>query len=164
MNCTLTFKNLDNNFVQVYPVDGRISEQIDKKIAEMRNVINESTYWGVVSRVDTWKNLAKDLFIPTLAIYALRVNNIVAAIFASFFAIVLDLLTLPLRLITLPFNYSMKLDSPVTKFLQEHANELCEVDYLEVTWKKMDADNNGDTMNFKIFLGQIYPQWVTNSS
>ncbi|MCB1112854.1 MAG: hypothetical protein H7A37_06985 [Chlamydiales bacterium] len=55
-------------------------------------------------RTNNWKNFSRDFFLPTVVNHAINVDHIAARIFAVLGALALDLLTLPIRLITAPFR------------------------------------------------------------
>ena len=166
MGFDLTFKNLDNNFT----LKSQTVENFDKIKAEFETVKEAckptaSLSFLMVSRVDTWKNLAKDLFLPTFINRALRVENLVGAIFASFFAIILDLATLPFRLLTLGPVYSERLNHPLSMFLKKYANEeFCDVDDMEIELDWTHAETKVKySISFFIFLDQIYRSTETSS-
>lgn len=72
-------------------------------------------------RTDSLKNLATDLFLPTLFNHALKINNIALKVIASIAAIILDLITLLPRTIATPFRvvycraYAKTMDSPLER-------------------------------------------------
>lgn len=51
-------------------------------------------------RTNNWKNFATDLFLPTVINHALAIENCVGKFFAALFALVLDTVTFPIRLLT----------------------------------------------------------------
>ncbi len=66
--------------------------------------------WGILKasffpmRVDSCKDLAKDLLVPTFINHALRVNNLFLRIIASIGAFAWDIVTMPFRFVFLPFR------------------------------------------------------------
>jgi hypothetical protein len=56
-------------------------------------------------RINNDWEFAKDLLLPTFFRFASKIDSFAKRVFASFFAIVLDLLTLPIRLVATPFRY-----------------------------------------------------------
>lgn len=72
-------------------------------------------------RTNNFKNFALDLFLPATMQAALRIENVVLKVFAILAGVALDVLTLPIRLITaLPraiYNH-VQPDSPLTEMLK----------------------------------------------
>lgn len=50
------------------------------------------------------KDFLKDLFLPTFLHFSLKINNMALKIIGSIFAVMLDITTFPIRLITTPFR------------------------------------------------------------
>jgi hypothetical protein len=67
--------------------------------------------WGLLEtlvmplRTEPLTDLAQDLFFPTLIHFALKVENVVLRILASIVAAMVDLATLPLRLLATPIRF-----------------------------------------------------------
>lgn len=55
-------------------------------------------------RTQNFKVFSKDFFLPTFVNFSLKINNIALRIIASVFAIALDVITAPIRLLTTPFR------------------------------------------------------------
>ncbi len=55
-------------------------------------------------RTQNLQNFSKDFFLPTFVNFCLKINNKALKIFASIFAIALDVFTAPIRLLTTPFR------------------------------------------------------------
>ena len=55
-------------------------------------------------RTDTPAHFSKDFFLPTWAHFASKINNVVLKYFVAFFAVALDLVTLPVRLLTTAYQ------------------------------------------------------------
>jgi hypothetical protein len=75
-------------------------------------------------RTDNWENFSKDFFLPTLKNHALKVQHAVGKIFAILSALILDLITFPIRLITcIPrvITNSKKDEHPLYRYLQTNA-------------------------------------------
>lgn len=87
-----------------------------------RSVTNFSAILYPV-RTNNLKNFALDLFLPATIQVASRVDNMKLKIFAVIASLLLDTLTLPIRLVTavprVIYNSSQP-DSPITSYLKEH--------------------------------------------
>lgn len=57
--------------------------------------------------VRTDRNLPKDLFLPTVVNHAMKIDNVAARIFAVIGALVFDIITLPVRIMTAPFRAAL---------------------------------------------------------
>jgi hypothetical protein len=95
-----------------------------------------SSLFGTVTplRTQNLKDFSKDLFFPTFVNSSLKINNLALKIIASIFAVALDVVTLPLRLLTTPYriyyNYkNPEAEHPLTKLLNENQGQ-----------KKIDED------------------------
>jgi hypothetical protein len=91
-------------------------------------------------RTNTCKTFAEDFFFPTLVNYALKVKSVVGKIFAILTALVLDIITLPLRLLTaIPRAIANKIkgEHPLRKYLiaQNVDKKLLEGDHVTVQFK-----------------------------
>jgi len=78
-------------------------------------------------RTDNWKDFAKDIFLPTFVNHALRINNFVLRIFASIFALTLDVITFIPRVIVSPFraiynhkNHKNKIKHPLISLIENN--------------------------------------------
>lgn len=71
---------------------------------------------AVPLRVSNDLEFAKSLLLPTFFHFASKIDSFAKKVFASFFAIVLDILTLPIRLVATPFRYYYNNNHPE----QEH--------------------------------------------
>jgi hypothetical protein len=130
----------------------------------IENLLNENRYtvsWNAALlfpvRANSLSNFAKDLFFPTLINHASRVDSIVLRFFAVIAAAALDLLTLPIRLLTaiptfISINKTPQL--PIHKYLVEKGlpKSLAEADSVkvEIFYEKkgeipLFADSNGAT-------------------
>lgn len=58
----------------------------------------------IPQRTQKLKDFSKDFFLPTFVNFSLKINNIALKIIASIFAIALDVITAPIRLLTTPFR------------------------------------------------------------
>lgn len=91
-------------------------------------------------RTNTCKSFASDFFFPTLVNHAIKVKSIAGKIFAIIAAIILDIITLPIRLFTcIPRAISNKVKGPdaFRKYLVEQNvdKKLLEVDHVTVQLK-----------------------------
>lgn len=91
-------------------------------------------------RTNNCRNFVQDFFLPTLFNHAVKVQRVVAKIFAILGALVLDLLTFSIRLLTsIPrvIANRMKGEHPFKKFLksQNVDKKLLDSDYVNVKWK-----------------------------
>lgn len=82
---------------------GEISEFINEK---GQSVPESSLFKATIIplRTDSWKDFAKDLFLPTVVNHAIKTDGIVLKVFASLFAIALDVVTFIPRLVISPFK------------------------------------------------------------
>lgn len=76
-------------------------------------------------RTQNLKDFSKDLLLPTFVNYSLKINNLALKIIASIFAVALDVVTLPLRLMTTPYriyyNYkNPEAEHPLTQLMNEN--------------------------------------------
>ncbi len=88
-------------------------------------------------RTDNWENFSKDFFLPTLVNHAIKVQHAVGKIFAILGALILDLITFPIRLITcIPrvLNNSKKSENPLYQYLQANGvdRNISESDHVTV--------------------------------
>lgn len=133
---TLTFTNLDTQALSISKMTYQQAEIQMKAVEAACKETDTSSFVYIVLRVDTWKNLARDLFLPSFVHIAMRMNDMASMIFVSFFAIIFDLATLTARLVTLPFVYSAKLTShknhPLTKWLENESDDIRYADRLRI--------------------------------
>ncbi|MEC7840152.1 MAG: hypothetical protein VX777_08960 [Chlamydiota bacterium] len=71
-----------------------------KKCAKSKGTLSPFTATLVPVRTNNLKNFAKDLFFPTIANQVPRINSVAGKIFAGLGALILDLMTFPVRLLT----------------------------------------------------------------
>jgi hypothetical protein len=116
-----------------HTVEGAINETfyVDKdKFFELEKANRGS--WGIlpmlvcVIRTDTLENFATDLFLPTFINCALKVHQFAGKITAGIFFFIVDIATLPLRMITLLPRVIISLlytkeNHPGYQFLQKHS-------------------------------------------
>lgn len=92
-------------------------------------------------RSDNCKNFCKDFFLPTLINQALQVKSMAGRVFAAFFAILFDLITFPIRLLTcIPTVICNKKRNthPLHKYLSTQKNvdpKLLQCEYVKVKSK-----------------------------
>ena len=55
-------------------------------------------------RTNSFKDYAEDLFLPTFLHHSSKINNFAIKFLASIFAIAFDIVTLPIRIVTTPFQ------------------------------------------------------------
>ena len=130
-------------------------------VSERRIGFFESTL--ITVRTDTFPNFCKDFFFPTLINHALKAHEIVLRILESIFSICLDILTFPIRLITIIPRYlynqqHQRQDHPLYRYLLsvEMAPEALNVDHicLELQWAHYQPSEqsqtrcSGETFNF----------------
>lgn len=99
MSISLTITNLDNG----YSLEKKLEEeQYDALVAsaQSRNVISLFPALLMPVRTNSLKSFASDFFLPTTLNHAIRVQGTVRQIFAILGALLLDILTLPIRLLT----------------------------------------------------------------
>ncbi|MCK5641906.1 MAG: hypothetical protein KAJ19_13975 [Gammaproteobacteria bacterium] len=75
-------------------------------------------------RTDSFKGFAEDLFFPPMVQNALKIENFIGKIFASFFAIALNILTFPIRLAASPLRFAYnqfngEMQHPLHKYVKE---------------------------------------------
>ncbi|MCP5506787.1 MAG: hypothetical protein H7A37_00580 [Chlamydiales bacterium] len=103
-------------------------------------------------RTNSWKNFSKDFFLPTVVNHAMKVDNIAAKIFAVLGAIILDVLTLPIRLVTAPFRAALsnkKESHDLYKFLKSSGvdEKVLDADELQLKLKWTAESQNCFTYN-----------------
>jgi hypothetical protein len=98
-------------------------------------------------RTQNYKSFAEDLLAPTLTNYALKVNNIVLKIFAIIGAVLLDLITLPIRQFAIIPRFIINdtaVEHPLHLFLRKKGIEdflYAEKVQVELEWTE---ENEGD--------------------
>lgn len=108
----------------------KATQTISLSIEEMEKVeklsaiktINPFLATLIPVRTHNWKSFSKDLFLPTLINHAIKVNDAAGKIFAIIGAIILDLLTLPVRLVMASirvFSSNKKENHDLYKFLKD---------------------------------------------
>lgn len=116
-----------------HSVEGAVHEKFnvdEKTYFELKNA-NRGSY-GIlpmllcVIRTDTIENFATDLFLPTFINCAQRVQQLAGKITAGIFFFIVDIATLPLRMITLLPRVIISLlytkeNHPAYQFLQRHS-------------------------------------------
>jgi hypothetical protein len=90
----------------------------------------------IPTRTDDLKSFAKDLFLPTFVNQAMKVQELSRWIFAAFFSLIIDLLTLLPRLCAAPIkvfydHYSEQPPHPLNTLLNGHASQFEVVIYHE---------------------------------
>jgi len=89
-------------------------------------------------RSDSCKNFCKDFFLPTLINQAIKVKSMAGRVFAAFFALLFDLITFPIRLLTcIPTALcnKKKATHPLHKFLRTQKDvdpKLLQCEYVKV--------------------------------
>lgn len=105
----IAVNNLENGTKWQNPLSEEEYLQLRKGIFKGKNVVAliPATLFPV--RSNNAKNFFKDFFLPTTLQHALKVKNLAEKIFAFIFSLILDLATLPIRIVTsvprIIFNY-----------------------------------------------------------
>jgi hypothetical protein len=104
-----------------------------------------------VLRTNNAKDFAVDFFLPTFVNYTLKINNVALKIFASIFAIVLDVITFPIRLVITPFRAIYNYRNPEEKHplssLIERGNKdvLNKENFVTICYEVVDVKINEPT-------------------
>jgi len=102
----------------------------NEEVEKVRKHCQNSAPIGILSatlkpvRTDTLENFSKDFFFPTFVNHAIKVQHAVGKIFAILGALILDLVTFPIRLLTcIPrvMTNSKKEEHPLYRYLQDQA-------------------------------------------
>lgn len=96
---TLEVKQGDNHH-QITLADKKEFDKVNRLCTDQSNVAGSLKSYIMPIRTDR-QSWAKDLFLPSFVNSALKVEDTTARVFSSIFAIILDIATLPLRVITL---------------------------------------------------------------
>ncbi|NGX27828.1 MAG: hypothetical protein K940chlam6_01766 [Chlamydiae bacterium] len=99
----------------------------DHELKEMKEMFNSSAdcvnpFKAALVPVRTNENFAKDFFLPTLLNHAVKVENAIAQIFVVLGALFLDIVTFPIRLITVIPRFHTNAnqpENPLHKYLRE---------------------------------------------
>lgn len=98
-------------------------------------------------RTDNLNNFAKDLFLPTFVNQTLKIHNVGLRSFASFFAIMLDVITFIPRVLLSPFkafydHYKKEPKHPLNNLLKKQVDQLDIQIYQEIIELKNDEEDN----------------------
>jgi len=108
----------------------------------------------VPARTDNWRDLTKDLLLPTFINHAFKIDHFVLKIFASIGAVVLDVLTIIPRLITSPFrafyNYKTENTHPLISFIKT------ELPFTQLT--------HSNILKIDVNLEKIATHWISCST
>lgn len=108
-------------------------------------------------RTNNFSTLAKDLFLPTFINHAIKIDSFAFRIFSSFFAIILDILTLIPRSIATPFRilHNDKNKHPLIKLISANSDssdfEKFSLLNIKIEFKRVTIDQN----TFKIARDSI---------
>lgn len=152
MPFSISVANEKNNLVweKQFPSKGEL-EKLHKKFEGRDSCcLLCSTLMPV--RTNNCKNWAEDFFFPTLVNHANKVKSVVGKIFAVLGALVLDLLTFPIRLLTcIPrvISNAAKGVHPLRKYLldQKVDKKLLASDYVTVRWQ-YENEEKVETIHF----------------
>lgn len=78
----------------------------------------------IPTRTHEWGCFAKDLFLPLFINYALKINNVILKFFASLPSLIVDVITIPIRLISSPYQLWKRYKQPISHPLFNYINEL----------------------------------------
>jgi hypothetical protein len=141
--------------VKAYPNDTRylFEKNLDtqeefqaiQNLCVSRREIGYFESYLITARTNTWENFATDFFFPTTIHHALTIHNLALKILATIDFIILDTITLPIRLITL-----------LPRFIyNEHNSKETHAFYKYLVKQGVSAEALGD----HIFLEK---QWMEN--
>jgi hypothetical protein len=121
MSHYLKVTNLENNLIWKKEITSK-EEFNEVQDYFLKGKTTVSWIRATLYPVRTNKNLTTDLFLPTVINHALKIQNCVGKIFAIIGATILDLATLPIRMITVIsrtiFNITLK-PAPMYKYLKD---------------------------------------------
>jgi len=92
--------DIQSNGKSIFKEEGYEIYQEVKGLLKSKKIICPFTATLIPVRTNTCKNFAKDFFLPTVVNQVPRINNVAARIFAGLAALILDLITFPVRLLT----------------------------------------------------------------
>lgn len=104
----------------------------------------------IPTRTDNLKDFLKDIFLPTFVNQALNINNIALRLFASFFALALDVITLLPRLCVAPFKvkYDRSHPQPIHPLNEELGKKWLSQLEIEIYQEKNSViDTNAEGMS-----------------
>lgn len=99
-------------------------------------------------RTESLKHFTKDLFLPTFVNFSLKINNLALRVIASTFAVALDMITLPVRLLTTPYRIhyncqNPEAEHPLVKLInQDQRQKQIEEDVLSLCYETHDVQIN----------------------
>lgn len=156
MSVNITITNPHTNYgieTQMWPKEYR-------KLMVSAKVIALLPALFIPVRTHTPEKFATDFFLPTTYNHAIRVNSKVRKIFAILGALLLDILTLPVRLLTcLPrCLYNSRQTNPLYKFLPGDRIGAFKTDYVVITetWKTHDEENSASYQGVRGSLHNIF--------
>jgi len=143
MNCTVAVEidglRWERNFTEA---------QVDHVKDLLANDESAWVDWHIGSlvplRTNSWKSFATDFFLPTAMNHVMKIDNLAKRILAITGAMMWDLITFPIRLLTcVPrlLSNAYRKDSEIKKFIKLHCPaEMASADVVKVTTKKQTHD------------------------
>jgi hypothetical protein len=141
MSCSITIQSPDGIHTWKKTLDDEELQNVGK-LCQSRWVIHILPAALITVRSDNCTNFCKDFFLPTFVNQILNIKSITGKIFAAIFAILFDLATLPIRLLTcIPSILCNKKKEmhPLHQYLRQQEDiepKLLQCEYLKVTQNK----------------------------
>lgn len=175
MTGLVKISNLENKTVWEKPISIEEYKQIKSFMSKGHNTVLPFVAVLYPVRTNNLNNFAVDFFLPSTINIAIRVENVIGRVIATIAAIMLDVATLPIRLLTTIFRIqsnSNRAITPLHRYLldQKVDSKLFETGYVNVhlsriktdvefLGKKHDKINAYRSMNFNIIEMPEYKDW-----
>lgn len=157
VNTVDTFNITITNPYTKYTIETPITPARYQKLMVSAKVVALLPALLIPVRTHTPEKFATDFFLPTTYNHALRVDSKARKIFAVLGALLLDILTLPIRLLTcLPrYLYNSRQTNPLYKSLAGKLMDAFKTDYVVIT-KTWETCNEENSASYQGVRGSIH--------